>query len=244
MTNNFVPQTMGTDYSGKYLKVDDDGNIDFVPAPTVSADRSLGLTSATVGQLAKITAVDADGKPTAWEPVDMPSGGGNEEWELIASVVIPDGAEEANALTISVGDDGLPFSLEKARLQGIFPPYNGDSELPKFSFAMLNGKTTGRITPLIYTGIVRDYKTSASFGFVWGIDFPGCQRETLQRSGNPSWSNPLDLSTEYVYYGTTSDSYSEFFGETMWAYPITSIGMTNALIYPGCRFMLYGVRKK
>lgn len=33
-------------------------------------DTSLGLTSAAVGQLIKIKAVDADGKPTAWEPVD------------------------------------------------------------------------------------------------------------------------------------------------------------------------------
>ena len=34
------------------------------------------MTNAAVGQIAKITAVDADGKPTAWSPVDMPSGGG------------------------------------------------------------------------------------------------------------------------------------------------------------------------
>lgn len=39
-------------------------------------DLSLGVTGATVGQIAKITAVDASGKPTAWKPVDMPSGGG------------------------------------------------------------------------------------------------------------------------------------------------------------------------
>lgn len=38
---------------------------------------SLGLTSAAVGQIAKISAVDANGAPTAWEPVDMPSGGGS-----------------------------------------------------------------------------------------------------------------------------------------------------------------------
>ena len=35
----------------------------------------MDLTGAAVGQIAKITAVDADGKPTAWSPVDMPSGG-------------------------------------------------------------------------------------------------------------------------------------------------------------------------
>lgn len=33
----------------------------------------MDITGATVGQIVKITAVDADGKPTAWEPVDMPS---------------------------------------------------------------------------------------------------------------------------------------------------------------------------
>ena len=35
----------------------------------------MDITGATVGQIAKITAVDSDGKPTAWSPVDMPSGG-------------------------------------------------------------------------------------------------------------------------------------------------------------------------
>lgn len=43
------------------------------------ADTSLGMTGATVGQIAKITAVDDSGKPTAWEAVDMPSGG---RWDL------------------------------------------------------------------------------------------------------------------------------------------------------------------
>lgn len=38
-------------------------------------DLSLGITGATPGQTAKITAVDTDGKPTAWEPVDMAGGG-------------------------------------------------------------------------------------------------------------------------------------------------------------------------
>lgn len=45
-----------------------------------SADLSLGITGATVGQIAKITAVDETGKPTAWEAVDM---AGGETWEKI-----------------------------------------------------------------------------------------------------------------------------------------------------------------
>ena len=47
--------------------------------PAGVADISLSVTGATVGQIAKITAVDGSGKPTAWEAVDMPSGGGGKE---------------------------------------------------------------------------------------------------------------------------------------------------------------------
>ena len=46
----------------------------------------MDITGATVGQIAKISAVDASGKPTAWEPVDMPSGGNGEMWEKIAEI--------------------------------------------------------------------------------------------------------------------------------------------------------------
>ena len=37
----------------------------------------MDITGATAGQIAKIIAVDASGVPTAWGPVDMPSGGGS-----------------------------------------------------------------------------------------------------------------------------------------------------------------------
>lgn len=46
----------------------------------------MGITGATVGQIAKIAAVDDNGVPTAWEPVDMPSGGGDGEWVFAGSV--------------------------------------------------------------------------------------------------------------------------------------------------------------
>lgn len=49
---------------------------------------SLGITGASVGQIAKITAVDSAGKPTAWAPVDMPSGGGvGGHWETVLDTV-------------------------------------------------------------------------------------------------------------------------------------------------------------
>ena len=56
------------------------------PEGDETPDNPLGITGATVGQIAKIAAVDASGMPTAWSPVDMPSGGGGETWELIAEI--------------------------------------------------------------------------------------------------------------------------------------------------------------
>lgn len=41
----------------------------------INGNKDLGITGAQVGQIAKITTVDDTGKPTAWEAVDMPSGG-------------------------------------------------------------------------------------------------------------------------------------------------------------------------
>ena len=48
-------------------------------------DLSLGITGAQVGQIAKITAVDTNGKPTEWEAVDM---AGGETWEKIADIAL------------------------------------------------------------------------------------------------------------------------------------------------------------
>ena len=51
-------------------------------------DISLGLTSAAVGQIIKVKAVDNTGKPTAWEAANMPSGGsGGGHWETVLDTV-------------------------------------------------------------------------------------------------------------------------------------------------------------
>lgn len=68
---------------------------------TSSSGRSLGITSATVGQIAKISAVDAAGRPTAWEAVDLPSGGSPKEWTKIIDL---DFSEEGATNIISITD--------------------------------------------------------------------------------------------------------------------------------------------
>lgn len=62
------------------------------PAGQKGADGKDGagmdIIGARVGQIAKIKAVDSAGKPTAWEPVNMPSGGGvGGHWETVLDTV-------------------------------------------------------------------------------------------------------------------------------------------------------------
>lgn len=199
---------------------------------------SLGLTSATPGQIIKVKAVQ-DGKPIEWEAVNMPSG---DKWEKIKEITIAEDAGEANALTINADENGNTFRLKKARLCAKFPAYTGASDIPNFSFAMINGKVTGRVTPLLYTSVWPKISTKAITGTIYYVDVSGAQQiEHAQTPINVSWSD--DTTHDYTVYGSRSDSCLTMYGDTLWAKPITSIGGTAMLIYAGCRFVLYGVRE-
>lgn len=199
---------------------------------TGSADISLGVASAEVGQLVRIKAVDADGRPTEWAA---------EKWEKIAEIVIPDGAEETNVLTIDKDLSGQPFALLKARLCGKFPKYTGTSTIPTNSFAMLNGRAEECPRPTAYTGLWSKVKTGSCTGSVYEVDVSGVQMvECVLRAPAGGWSDDTDK--DYNTYGATSSVYSRYYTDSLWAKPITSIGGTGMLIYPGCRFVLYGVR--
>ena len=71
--------TVDDDYNVSATNTSDSVSKDLATTEYVdnSVSNPLNITSATVGQIAKITAVDDSGKPTAWEAVDMPSGGGS-----------------------------------------------------------------------------------------------------------------------------------------------------------------------
>ncbi len=195
-------------------------------------DISLGLTSATVGQTIKVKAVDTDGKPTAWEAAES-----GEKWERIAEIIIPDDAEESNALTIDKDINGQPFALLKARLCGKFPKYTGGSTIPNVMFAMLNGKTTGNPSPAVYTSLWPKVETARLVGAVYEVDVSGVQViESVLRSAGGGWGENMGM------YGSSSSTYVKYFTDSLWAKPITSIGGTGMLIYPGCKFVLYGVR--
>ena len=195
-------------------------------------DISLGLTSATVGQTIKVKAVDTDGKPTAWEAAES-----GEKWEKIAEIIIPDDAEESNALTIDKDINGQPFSLLKARLCSKFPKYTGGSTIPNVMFAMLNGRANGNPSPAVYTSLWPKVETARLVGVVYEVDVSGAQViESVLRSAGGGWGENMGM------YGSSSSTYVKYFTDSLWAKPITSIGGTGMLIYPGCKFVLYGVR--
>ncbi len=79
-------------------------------------------SGAAVGQIAKITAVDSNGKPTAWQAVDMPRGG---HWETVLDtvwqqdVINPTAFDSATGIfTCAAGElDNLELNTEYAFYQ-------------------------------------------------------------------------------------------------------------------------------
>ena len=97
--------------------------------PAGVVDISLGVTGATVGQIAKITAVDDSGKPTAWEAVDMPSGGGGASYR-----------SWSKAWTLAVAEDIAGFEASNIDLDGkseIMIVFISDSTVSR---TMVNGR--------------------------------------------------------------------------------------------------------
>lgn len=96
-------------------------------------DISLGVTGATVGQTVNVKAVDADGKPTAWEAVDMAAGadgvtptiGENGNWYLGET----DTGKPSRGAKGDKGDKGEKGDTGEQGIQGI-QGEKGDTGVP------------------------------------------------------------------------------------------------------------------
>lgn len=95
----------------------------------------MDITGAKIGQIAKITAVDADGVPTAWSPVDMPSGGGGggeagaKEFRLIRSITLD---EQSDRVDISVDSSGNAFALHDVYVMLAAQSYEDANDVVNF----------------------------------------------------------------------------------------------------------------
>ena len=97
-------------------------------------DISLGLTSAAVGQIIKVKAIDASGKPTAWAPVDMP--GGSVGGQVFDEVVML--SEAVNEWSIDV-----PEGITDVKLRIAIPAVEANMT---YGHILTNGAQSGFIT--------------------------------------------------------------------------------------------------
>lgn len=154
---------------------------------TGATDLSIGITGAQVGQIAKITAVDADGKPAAWSPVDLPSGGGGHvfgtyDYSVLASGTIPANTVTEIGLGKSYFDTGVTVGdLRKYRIWGCY--YRCDASEQYYGFAISSGIPDRRIL----------YGTNNAMQViaVWADD-AGQAVVPLGASGNVYCTDPLD----------------------------------------------------
>ena len=123
-------------------------------------------SGATVGQIAKITAVDGTGKPTAWEAVDMPSGGSSEDMRVIKTITIT--SDGVNSIYFNRDDSGLPFTLTKRiRIRMYGAATNTGSTQAMLFFRA--GQTTGDASIASYPIKVNSNNKNYIFDFIWDL---------------------------------------------------------------------------
>lgn len=100
----------------------------------------LDVTGASVGQLVKIAAVDAEGKPTAWAPVDMPA---DRRYELIETITIN---EDMSAIERTAEPDGTAYNFHSMALRVTFPTSKAESKVEGFRVKAFVDPTTPTIS--------------------------------------------------------------------------------------------------
>ena len=174
-------------------------------------DLSLGVTGATVGQIAKITAVDASGKPTAWAPVDMPSGGGGREWVEIGHVTTEE--DSTNSTTIRFTTDVSNTPLELRGVLIICRALFNDTATHNVILRLNNTENTSN-NYLLYKPVLRNRQICSIFSEFLRIDGINAVAQTSCNSGNikqnggcnsevVTWSPATAYTLDYPARGVT-----------------------------------------
>ena len=155
---------------GKVLAVEQTGEFEygygFADMPKMYDFIDLGIDSASPGQFAKVAYVDDFGHPTAWEAVDMPTGGGSEEMRVIKTITIT--AADVNSIYFNRDDNGLPFALTKRiRIRMYGAATNTGSTQAQLYFRA--GQTTGDAPQNDYPIKVNSHNGNYVFDFIWDL---------------------------------------------------------------------------
>lgn len=154
----------------------------------------MDVTGAKVGQIAKITAVDAAGKPTGWAPVDMPSGGGSIEkpWRILRDIMITETvSEQTQNVTYYTNNNGKVKACE----------FSTDEDDAAFSES-----------EIVVVGILENLETTGT-GCGIGVfngTYPGNQEITYIREGLVTGKKQMLYIHAYNLFGkyTMTDFYS------------------------------------
>lgn len=205
--------------------------------PSGGTDISLGLTAATVGQTVKIKAVDTDGKPTAWEAVEM--AGEEEKWELITSGQM----QETANLNITKDNNGLPFSLKSAQ---IF--VRGDISIPKSSYMRVSAERFDRTTDYDSYSIEVNFNQDNPKVNLWYVLRKNTMPMLFWEAAGIDWQS-VDcrvLMGVHRYYRQTEDVTENVYGKDPLNRLINkvSIGrhMGTGCMAAGCKYEIWGVR--
>lgn len=210
-------------------------------AIAAEAAKEVGFPQPTASDEGKYLGCDRDGAAT-WKPVEASGGGDGDKWELINEFEIPEGAEESNVLSFTKDSNGNDFSLKKALLLASFPPYTGESTIPNFSFASINGITSGSNVgvPLGYTSVWPVLSKTSERGSAYFVDVSGIfWREKSLRTDGGSLKNGKRT---FWNMNNTNSGDKECMAIPNVIGEIHQIGGAGMLIYPRCWFALYGVR--
>ena len=87
----------------------------------------MDITGASVGQIAKIAAVDESGKPTKWEPVDMPGGGGG-DWITIVDLTLTVAAAISQSVSL-IGYAEVIVQFEMPKVDAVISGQGSESPI-------------------------------------------------------------------------------------------------------------------
>lgn len=230
----------GADLTNYYTKPEIDTLIEGnIPVPE----------TATVGQTIQVSAVDENGRPTAWEVVDFPSGGG-EAWDILMNTTAE---EDVSQFESTAPPDGHTFDEYTEVVIFLFvKPNSGEFTTGIHASLDGNGAWSGRPNIDLCASGIKDTAQLGQLymariertGFGWIPVFFGKSYNASSMNngishiiGNTVWNS--------VICTYSANSTPENMETIWWNEPITAvkIGGYQAVLGAGSKAIVYGKRR-
>ena len=192
---------------------------------------SLGMTTAAVGQTIKVSTVDASGKPTSWEAVDMPSGG-EREWIKIGEVTTAEDATDSFYVKFTKDINGNSLSLKGVIIIGT--PLFSDTNAHRCALKCNDSPYGGGANFFLDRSILRNKQTFTIYSEFLRGDGVNSVVVTVSNSGNVKQNGGAESSIN-----TWSPSKKEFL-----QFPMRGIdfGVMDSGLLAGSKFEFWGVK--